>query len=176
MKKNHKYILQQYKNEWRKIKNSISNNTRTKWRKKRNKQLQNYIITTSKYDHHIHKITHTKLHLLNHLHTSWTSPSRLLRIVLSFQNGNVCRYLFPMSGCEKNQWKYFKNGFYNNIVTIDNWCWYIVLPHVKMWSEGSSLSLGSGPLMSAFWWTKPGTPFLLTHYFSRKFVQTFWQG
>ena len=108
--------------------------------------------------------------------TSWTSPSRLLRIVLSFQNGNVCRYLFPMSGCEKNQWKYFKNGFYNNIVTIDNWCWYIVLPHVKMWSEGSSLSLGSGPLMSAFWWTKPGTPFLLTHYFSRKFVQTFWQG
>ena len=67
MKKNHKYILQQYKNEWRKIKNSISNNTRTKWRKKRNKQLQNYIITTSKYDHHIHKITHTKLHLLNHL-------------------------------------------------------------------------------------------------------------
>ena len=44
MKKNHKHNLQQYKNEWRKIKNSISNNTRTKWRKKRNKQLQNYII------------------------------------------------------------------------------------------------------------------------------------
>ena len=50
----------------------------------------------------INKNTHTKLHL-SQPSNSWASPSRLLRIVLSFQNGNVCQYCaFPCQDA-KNQ-------------------------------------------------------------------------